>query len=101
MAKTIKVSGKKHVIKKNKKGDVIVDHAGKNDPKWDKINLTDKAGAKTIKAGVKATKDWHKSNPHKSGTNNYGDKNGNSKENPAWATNRNNPKSSSYKNKGK
>jgi hypothetical protein len=67
MAKTIKVSGKKHVIKKNKKGDVIVDHAGKNDPKWDKINLTDKAGAKTIKAGVKATKDWHKANPHKKG----------------------------------
>ena len=56
---------KKHVIKKNKKGDVIVDHAGKNSSKWDKINLTEKAGAKTITAGVKATKNWHKANPHK------------------------------------
>ena len=49
------------VIKKNKKGDIIVDHAGKKG-KYDKINLTKKAGAKTVKAGVKATKDWHKKN---------------------------------------
>lgn len=61
MAKTIKAAGKKHVIKKNKKGDVIVDHAGKTG-KYDKINLTKKAGAKTIEQGVKATKDWHKKN---------------------------------------
>jgi hypothetical protein len=67
MAKAIKVSGKKHVIKKNKKGEVIVDHAGKNDPKWDKINLTKKAGAKTITQGVAATKQWHKTHPHKKG----------------------------------
>lgn len=65
--KSVKISGKKHTFKKNKKGDVIVDHAGKNDPKWDKINLTKKAGAKTVSAGVKAAKDWHKSNPHKKG----------------------------------
>ena len=64
MAK-LKVSGKVHEVKKNKKGEVIVDHAGKNDPKWDKINLTKKAGAKTIKQGVKATKTWHKQHPHK------------------------------------
>jgi hypothetical protein len=61
MAKTIKAAGKKHVIKKNKQGDVVVDHAG-NTGKYDKINLTKKAGAKTIAQGVKATKDWHKNN---------------------------------------
>jgi hypothetical protein len=66
MAK-LKVSGKVHEVKKNKKGEVIVDHAGKNDPKWDKINLTKKAGAKTIKDGEKATKAWHKKNPHTKG----------------------------------
>ena len=67
MSKTVKISGKKHKFKKNKKGDVIVDHAGKNDPKWDKINLTEKAGAKTVKQGVKAAKEWHKKHPHKKG----------------------------------
>ena len=61
MAKVIKAAGEKHTIKKNKKGEVIVDHAGKKG-KYDKINLTKKAGSKTIKAGVKATKDWHKKN---------------------------------------
>jgi hypothetical protein len=61
MAKTIKAAGKKHVIKKNKQGDVVVDHAG-NTGKYDKINLTKKAGARTIAQGVKATKDWHKNN---------------------------------------
>ena len=61
MAKTIKAAGKKHVIKKNKQGDVVVDHAG-NTGKYDKINLTKKAGASTIAQGVKATKDWHKKN---------------------------------------
>ena len=64
MTKSVKISGKKHTFKKNKKGDVIVDHAGKNDPKWDKINLTKKAGAKTVKQGVAATKKWHKENPY-------------------------------------
>jgi acetyl-CoA C-acetyltransferase len=44
-----------------RKGEVIVDHAG-NKGKYDKINLTKKAGSKTIKQGVKATKDWHKTN---------------------------------------
>ena len=61
MAKTIKVAGEGHTIKKNKKGDVIVDHAG-NKGKYDKIDLTKKTKGKvkTIKQGVKATKDWHK-----------------------------------------
>jgi hypothetical protein len=61
----IKVPGKParetHTIKKNKKGEVIVDHA-KRGGAYDKINLTKKAGAKTIAQGVKATKDWHKNN---------------------------------------
>lgn len=65
MAKTLKVGGKKHTVKKNKKGDIIVDHAGTSEGKWDKINLTKKGGSKTVKQGVKAVKDWHKKNPHK------------------------------------
>jgi hypothetical protein len=67
MATKIKVSGKVHAVKKNKKGDVIVDHAGKNNKKWDKINLTKHAKAKTIDQGVKAVRKWHKNNPHKKG----------------------------------
>ena len=63
MAKIIKADGEKHTIKKNKTGDVIVDHAGKKGP-YDKINLTKKAGAKTITQGVAATKKWHST--HKS-----------------------------------
>ena len=62
MAKTFKADGEKHTVKKNKKGEVIVDHAGKKG-KYDKINLTKKAGAKTVAQGVKATKKWHKDNP--------------------------------------
>jgi len=56
-----------HTVKKNKKGDVIVDHEGKSAAKWDKINLTKNGGSKTVKQGVKAVKDWHKKNPHKKG----------------------------------
>ena len=64
MSKTIKAAGKKHTIKKNKKGDIIVDHEGKQD-KYDKINLTKNGGSKTVKAGISAVKKWHKDNPHK------------------------------------
>jgi len=68
MPSKIKVGGAGHTIKKNKKGDIIVDHeASAKAGKYDKINLTKKAGAKTVKEGVKATKDWHKKNPHKKG----------------------------------
>jgi len=59
MSKTIKADGEKHTIKKNKKGDIIVDHAGNKGP-WDKINLTKKAGAKNIQQGVKAVKKYHR-----------------------------------------
>jgi hypothetical protein len=68
MAKTIKVGGAKHTVKKNKKGDVIVDHEAKAKAgKYDKINLTKKAGAKTVKAGERATRAWHRKNPHEGG----------------------------------
>jgi hypothetical protein len=68
VARTIKVGGAKHTVKKNKKGDVIVDHEAKAKAgKYDKINLTKKAGAKTIKAGERATRAWHRKNPHEGG----------------------------------
>jgi len=59
MPKTFKADGEKHTVKKNKKGDIIVDHAG-NKGKYDKINLTKKAGAKTVKQGVKAVQKYHR-----------------------------------------
>jgi hypothetical protein len=59
MPKTFKADVEKHTVKKNSKGDVIVDHAG-NKGKYDKINLTKKAGSKTIKQGVAATKKYHR-----------------------------------------
>lgn len=58
--KTVNVTGVKHTIEeKNKK--VVVKH-----PDGAKINLTKEAGAKTVADGVKATKKWHKTNPHSS-----------------------------------
>jgi len=59
MPKTFKADGEKHTVKKNSKGEIIVDHAG-NKGKYDKINLTKKAGAKTVKQGVAATKKYHR-----------------------------------------
>ena len=64
MAK-IKVSGKVHEVKKNKKGDIIVDHTSKKTGKYDKMNLTKVAKAKTVKEGVASTRKWHKDNPQK------------------------------------
>lgn len=64
MATTFKADGKKHTVKKNKKGEIIVDHAGKSQGKWDKINLTKKAGAKTVSQGVAATKRYHRKHGH-------------------------------------
>jgi hypothetical protein len=74
MAKKVKVSagGEKHVVYKKtddrgkgKKGDVIVNHPTKDKGQWDTINLTKKAGAKTVAQGVASTKKWHKENPYK------------------------------------
>ena len=71
----VKVSagGEKHVvykktsatgIGKGKKGDIMVNHPTKDKGEWDTIDLTKKAGAKTVKQGVAATKKWHKENPY-------------------------------------
>jgi hypothetical protein len=54
-----------HKVSKNKKGDVVVEHTNSNQGKYDKINLTKKAGVSNVKQGVKAVQDWHKSNPHR------------------------------------
>lgn len=53
-----------HRIYKNAEGDIMVNHPKEDKGKWDTINLTDKAGAKTIKQGVAATKKWHRENPY-------------------------------------
>ena len=60
----VKVGGQTHKVFKNKKGDKVVDHtAGIPAGKWDKINLTKKSKAKTVKQGVASVKKWHKDNP--------------------------------------
>ena len=61
----VKVGGQTHKVFKNKKGDVVVDHtAGIPAGKWDKINLTKKSKAKTVKQGVASVKKWHNDNPN-------------------------------------
>ena len=73
----ISAGGEKHVVYKKtsptglgkgKKGDIMVNHPTKDKGKWDTIDLTKKAKAKTVAQGVAATKKWHKENP------NYGNK---------------------------
>jgi hypothetical protein len=76
MAKKVKVvaGGEKHVvykktsangIGKGKQGHIMVNHPSIDKGKWDTIDLTEKAKAKTVKQGVAATKKWHKQNPYK------------------------------------
>jgi hypothetical protein len=61
----VKVGGQTHKVFKNKKGDVVVDHtAGIPAGKWDKINLTKKSKAKTVKQGVASVRKWHRENPN-------------------------------------
>jgi len=67
----ISTGGKKHTVYKKtakkgegKAGHIMVTHSPKDKSKWDTINLTEKAKAKTVKEGVEATKKWHKDNPH-------------------------------------
>jgi hypothetical protein len=62
--KKLNVGGTEHVVHKDKKGSVIVHHTKISAGKYDKINLTKMANVKTIEEGVKATKEWHKDNPH-------------------------------------
>jgi hypothetical protein len=69
--KVVKAGGQTHKVFKKKvdkgigdKGDIVVDHtAGPPAGKWDKINLTNKSRAKTVKQGVASVKKWHKDNP--------------------------------------
>jgi len=71
----VKVGGQTHKVFKKKvdkgigdKGDIVVDHtAGRPAGKWDKINLTEKAKAKTVKQGVASVRKWHKENPNYKG----------------------------------
>lgn len=72
MAKVRTKDGVGHVVTKKKsdkgigkKGDIIVDHTSKKTGKYDKMNLTKVAKAKTIKDGVASTRKWHKDNPQK------------------------------------
>jgi len=68
----VKVDGQTHKVFKKKvdkgigdKGDIVVDHtAGPSAGKWDKINLTKKSKAKTVKQGVASVKKWHRENPN-------------------------------------
>jgi len=69
---TIKTGGEKHriykkttKIGKGKPGDIMVNHPSSENGKWDTINLTKKAKAKTVKQGETASRKWHKDNPHK------------------------------------
>ena len=70
--KIVKAGGQTHKVFKEKvdkgignKGDIVVDHtAGPSAGKWDKINLTKKAKAKTVKQGVASVKKWHRENPN-------------------------------------
>jgi hypothetical protein len=69
--KVVKAGGQTHKVFKKKvdkgigdKGDIVVDHtAGPSAGKWDKINLTAKSRAKTVKQGIASVKKWHKDNP--------------------------------------
>ena len=44
-------------------GHIMVNHPTEDKGQWDTIDLTKKAGAKTVAQGVAATKKWHKDNP--------------------------------------
>jgi hypothetical protein len=46
------------------KGHIMVNHPTMDKGMWDTIDLTQKAGAKTIAQGVAATKEWHRENPY-------------------------------------
>ena len=72
MAKTkVSAGGEKHVvykktnkIGKGKPGAIMVNHPTTDKGKWDTIDLTKKAGAKTVREGVASVKKWHKENPY-------------------------------------
>jgi hypothetical protein len=45
-------------------GHIMVNHPTKDKGQWDTIDLTKKAGAKTVAQGVAATKQWHAEHPN-------------------------------------
>lgn len=45
-------------------GHIMVNHPTKDKGQWDTIDLTEKAGAKTVAQGVAATKQWHAEHPN-------------------------------------
>jgi hypothetical protein len=55
---------KTNKIGKGKLGDIMVNHPTTNKGKWDTIDLTKKAGAKTVQQGVSSVKKWHRENPY-------------------------------------
>jgi hypothetical protein len=70
-AKKVTAGGEKHIVYKKtiakgkgKVGDIMVNHPTKDKGEWDTIDLTKKAGAKTIAQGIAATKKWHKQHPY-------------------------------------
>lgn len=46
------------------KGHIMVNHPTMDKGMWDTIDLTQKAGVKTIAQGIASTKKWHKENPY-------------------------------------
>jgi hypothetical protein len=54
-------------VGKGVKGHVMVNHPTEDKGKWDTIDLTEKAGAKTVEEGKAATRKWHAENPYVSG----------------------------------
>lgn len=69
---TFSTGGEKHKVYikesptgmgKGVEGHVMVNHPTMDKGKWDTIDLTEKAGAKTVAQGVAATKKWHRENP--------------------------------------
>ena len=52
-------------VGKGVKGHVMVNHPTEDKGKWDTIDLTEKASAKTVEDGKNATKKWHRENPMK------------------------------------
>jgi hypothetical protein len=65
----VTAGGLKHKVTKKKedrgagdKGDIIVEQTSKSGKK-ERMNLTKLAGSKTVKQGVKATKEYHKKHP--------------------------------------
>jgi len=61
--KYLTVNGEYHRVYENAEGDIMVNHPKEEKGKWDTINLTQKAKAKTIAQGIAATKKWHRENP--------------------------------------